>query len=315
MGRSSQEVHRIEFGVDWPPWSVAAYLVEAGDLLLVDSGAPGDTGWKELREGLGEAGYGVRDVDHLVVTHPHSDHIGQARQVIREASPTVYASRGAKQRLRRSTEELAGNVRRNAREAGLGPERVEEEVGKAVDSLERNRDLLPPETIDVTFTHGDDASIGGVEFHAIHTPGHQKDHHCFQVGGALFSGDMVIREFRSVALNVGLDDGVYDSITDFYRGYDRLHGVDVNTVYPGHGPVFRDFQGAVESSVEDLDELVEEVKALLVEPGTAYELTRRRVEESRRFTFSLLETMGALGYLRKNDRAVSSGDPLLWRPP
>lgn len=315
MDSLSYDVHRLEFGVDWPPWTSAAYLLETDEPVLIDSGAPGDRGWQELQEGLDDAGLRVREIDHLVLTHPHSDHIGQAARVIPEAMPMVYASLGARERLQRSTEELAANVRRNARRAGLEDERVSEETRKAVESLERNRGLLPPQQIDRTLTHGETRVIGGVEFQTIHTPGHQKDHLCFLAGDALFSGDMVIRDFRSAALNVGLDDGVYDSIQDFYTAYRRLEEVHVDAVYPGHGPVFSDAGGAVQQSVEDLDELVGEVEDLLGEPGTAYELTRRRVEEPRRFTFSLLETMGALGYLRRNDRAVSSGDPLLWSAP
>lgn len=309
------DVHRLEFDVDWPPWHVAAYLILADEAVLVDAGAPGTRGRKELTNALTELGVDISEVDHLVLTHPHSDHIGQAKTVIEKANPTVYAPKGVQERLERSESDLENRVKENALNAGIPGERVEEEARKAVESLSRNSRLLPPHEINAAYGDGDQINPGGAEFKTIHTPGHQKEHHCLVTRDIMFSGDMVIESFRSAALNVGLDDGVLNSINDFYKAYEKLQHQNVEWVYPGHGPVFTDYDAAVDRSIKSLDELVIEVEELLDEEWTAYELTKKRVEEARRFTFSLLETLGALGYLEKEGRAKSTGtNPMVWSP-
>lgn len=54
--------------------SVNAYLVDDGDVTLVDAGTPGAV--DDLRAGLDGAGYAVEDLDRILVTHFDIDHVG-----------------------------------------------------------------------------------------------------------------------------------------------------------------------------------------------------------------------------------------------
>jgi glyoxylase-like metal-dependent hydrolase (beta-lactamase superfamily II) len=297
-------VHRIEFEVDWPPWHVAAYLLPGDDPVLVDAGAPGDRGWGELTDGLAEVGYDPTDVAHVLVTHPHTDHDGLVGRLVEAADPTVYTPRSVQERLRMDTSRLAERVERNARAAGLDDDTVSKYVEQAIDSVERNRECFPPACVDVPLEPGQVFEAGDWTFETVHTPGHQRDHACFAAETVLFAGDQVIEPFRAAALNVGLDDGVFDSVSEYYEGYRRLEGRAFDTVYPGHGPVFEAFTGAVERSVADLDTLVSETAETLAElaPATALEVEDARTEE--RYDYTLFETVGALGYLTDRGRAT-----------
>jgi glyoxylase-like metal-dependent hydrolase (beta-lactamase superfamily II) len=300
------DIHRIEFETDWPPWHVAAYLLagEDGETVLVDAGAPGDRGWGELTDGLAEAGLAVEDLDHLLVTHPHTDHDGLVERIVETADPTVYTPRSVQERLRMDTARLSTRVERNARAAGLSDDAVSKYVEQAVDSVERNRECFPPACVDVPLEPGQVFEAGDWEFEVVHTPGHQRDHACFAAERWLFAGDQVIEPFRAAALNVGLDDGVFDAISEFYEGYRRLRGREFETVYPGHGPVFDDFEGVVQQSVADLDDLVSEVSETLAElaPATCLDIEETRTEA--RYDYTLFETVGALGHLTDRGRAV-----------
>jgi glyoxylase-like metal-dependent hydrolase (beta-lactamase superfamily II) len=53
---------------------VNAYLIDDGDLTLIDAGTPG--GADDLRGALNEAGYAVGDIDRVLVTHFDIDHVG-----------------------------------------------------------------------------------------------------------------------------------------------------------------------------------------------------------------------------------------------
>lgn len=298
------DVHRIEFEVDWPPWHVAAYLLSGEEPVLVDAGAPGDRGWSELTDGLDAVGYAPADVEHLLVTHPHTDHDGLAGRLVEAADPTIYTPRSVQERLRMDTSRLATRVDRNARAAGLDDEAVGKYVEQAVDSVERNREYFPPACVDVPLEPGQVFDAGDWTFETVHTPGHQRDHACYAAERALFAGDQVIEPFRAAALNVGLDDGVFDSVSEFYEGYRRLEGRSFETVYPGHGPVFEEFAAAVERSVADLDTLVAETAETLADlaPATALDVENTRTEE--RYDYTLFETVGALGHLTDRGRAT-----------
>lgn len=50
------------------------YLVDDGDLTLVDAGVPKDA--KAIREGIRALGYAVVDVDRVLLTHYDYDHVG-----------------------------------------------------------------------------------------------------------------------------------------------------------------------------------------------------------------------------------------------
>src|SRR4051812_21570679 len=76
-------IHRIEDAhTNW-------YLVEDdGRVCVVDAGVP--SSWDSLQEALKEIGRGPEDVDALVLTHAHFDHVGFAEKARKELDVPVY---------------------------------------------------------------------------------------------------------------------------------------------------------------------------------------------------------------------------------
>ncbi len=315
-------VHRIEFDVDWPPGHVACYLLPGPEPVLVDAGMPDDRDpadpegsddhdrERTLREGLAAAGLDPADVAHLVVTHPHVDHIGQVDTLLAAGDPTVYAPAGVRERFAGDTDALAERVERNVREAGLDGERVEESVEMAVRSLERNRDLLPPAAVDRWVESGDPIDVGGHSLEPTHTPGHQADHLVFRTDldgeSVLLAGDAAMEPFRAVAIHDGLDDGVSETFEAFYGGLDRLSALDVDRVHPGHGPVHRRFREIVERDRGSLDRRLDGVERAIGEGSrTAPEVTAR-IAGDRPARYLLPEVYAAACHLESVGRAVVS---------
>lgn len=304
--------HRIEFGVDWPPGHVATYLIDGPEPVLVDAGGPSAGNAEEFREGLDALGYTPADVDHVVVTHPHTDHVGQVPALL-EAGARLYAPRPVVEQLERDPDELAAGVRETAVETGLDPDGIDQHVDRAVESLERSRRLLPPDRVDVAFEFDRSFVVGEHEFEPVHTPGHQVHHAAFRLTlgrtAALFSGDALIETFRAAALHVGLDHGAFDAFDAFHRAFDRLEGLDVDRVYPGHGPTFDDFAGVLEKSRDRLDGTVASVERTVrqIGPTSPIQVTLARVDEIEHPAV-LLDTIGALGYLDERDRVTFEYD-------
>lgn len=310
---TSASVSRVPFEIDWPPGEVAAYLVRCDDIVLVDAGNPGDAAREELVDGLAALDVEPADIDHLVLTHGHPDHTGQTPAIIEAADPTVYAPAAVEDRLGRDLEDLRATVRRNTTAAGTAPDRLDTAVEWAVRDVEFSRGLLPADAVDVPIESGVPFEAGGVTFDPVHTPGHNAEHHVYIVNldaeRVAFSGDMAIRTFRPVLMHVGLDDGVRDAVPAFKRALDRLATRSVDRVFPGHGPVHREYDAAVAQSRESVERLLAATHEHLVvgDGDSAVGIARARLDESdaRSLGYMLPETVAALAHLERTDRANS----------
>ncbi|ARS88812.1 MBL fold metallo-hydrolase [Natrarchaeobaculum aegyptiacum] len=295
-------VHRLEFDVPWPPKHVAAYLIEGSEPILVDAGGYDSDAETTLREELEQVGYGLADVAHVLITHVHSDHIGQV-DALREAGATIHVPAAALERLEVDDSVLREGFERVARSAGYDGDKLEEVVSEELESFERDRRLVAHEETQ-ELEAGQPLEIGGREFRSIETPGHEADHLCFETDldgeRVLFSGDALIESFRAGAFHVGIAPGAYDAVDAYYEAMDRLEGTDAVRAYPGHGQVFEDPQGTVKLTRDRLDELVagtlEAVAA--VEPATPLSIATERVDTVR-YIAPVLDTMGALGTLER----------------
>jgi endoribonuclease LACTB2 len=169
------------------------WLIGAGDRpLLLDTGQ-GVPIWIELLDtALKELCRGD-DIDRIVLTHAHVDHIGGVKQ--------VREKYGEHQVLKMPWPE---------HDAAAGGPLVAIEGGAVVEAE-------------------------GVTLRAIHTPGHAPDHLCYYLEEekALFTGDVVLGAGTTVIPDDTGDLGQYmDSLH-------RLLQLDLETIYPAHGPVIR----------------------------------------------------------------------------
>src|ERR1700710_3096515 len=79
----AEGVHRIEDA--YTNW----YLIEHdGRLTIVDAGVP--TSWTSLLSALRSLGRGTGDVEAVVLTHAHFDHLGFAERARRELGVPVW---------------------------------------------------------------------------------------------------------------------------------------------------------------------------------------------------------------------------------
>ena len=69
-------------------------LVDDRGLTVVDPGLPGPKSWKALKARLKSAGYSVKDIHTVVVTHSHPDHFGGAGRIKKEAGARAHHAQG-----------------------------------------------------------------------------------------------------------------------------------------------------------------------------------------------------------------------------
>ena len=194
------------------------YLISGSDrTALIDTGTGFmvDATIKSLKELL--AG---RDLDIIILTHRHYDHVGGLRGLIREFSPVLYAG-----------PDDAAPLREGDSESTLGTK-----FGGSID---------PMDVID--FREGDRIDLGGHILTPIYTPGHTIGSICVldEVSGSLFSGDTVFVDGVGNTMHpTGSDKMLIDSLN-------KLKDVQFDGLYPGHGPfVSKDGQRFVEKGLK-----------------------------------------------------------------
>ena len=104
---------------------------------------------------------------------------------------------------------------------------------------------------------------------AVHTPGHASNHLCYRLEGErlLFSGDHIMSGSTVV---IAPPDG---DMAAYLAALERVRGLDIEGVAPGHGPFLDDPRAVIDYYIEHRRAREAAIAAALAEAGTA------RVEE------------------------------------
>jgi hydroxyacylglutathione hydrolase len=99
----------------------------------------------------------------------------------------------------------------------------------------------------------------GATLRALHTPGHASDHLCYYLEEerALFTGDLVLGGSTTV---IPPDDG---DLGDYLASLRRLLDLDVQRIYPGHGPVLEPARPVIEEYIAHRFERERQILAAL----------------------------------------------------
>ncbi|MFB6173848.1 MAG: MBL fold metallo-hydrolase [Halobacteriales archaeon] len=186
--RLAPGLHLLDLG--WAaPLGANAYLVDDGEITLVDAGFPLNA--TRVREEIRAAGVAVADVDRVLLTHYDLDHVGGLSRLVPDLEAPVYLG-DLDLRLLRGEWDPPALHHKGLFHRGL------RRLHRLPDSLE-----LHP-------VHDGD-EVGG--FRAFHTPGHNPGHTVYVHAGlgAAMLGDLVWAEDGGLTTPVLLDS--YDLAT------------------------------------------------------------------------------------------------------
>lgn len=175
-------VHAVDTGFHRPRFDAAYLVVERGRAAFIDTGT--NHAVPRLLAALTDLGLAPEDVDYVIPTHVHLDHVGGAgllMQSLPRATMLVHP-RGA----RHMVDPLALYM---GAQAVYGAEEMQRSYGT----------LQPVDASRVRSTaDGEVIELAGRPLYVAHTPGHARHHHCLwdEASRGWFTGDTFGLSYR-----------------------------------------------------------------------------------------------------------------------
>ena len=222
---TEQPIHAIGVPQDWPSRTgpTWCYVFENEGVTLVDPGAQGS--FAELRDGLRVAGYSVRDIDRVIVTHGHSDHDGSTAELVDSADAQLWAHQMYAALIAYNPWEVQN---RDASPIHAEMNRV---VSGNMDrrshsfAARNSRYVAARKGLTVHREVDDGDRVGDLAF--IYAPGHSPDELCLTLDGVVFTGDHVLPEITPhPTTKAGYSDHVAQDIPAKFSDSSRSYGLE-----------------------------------------------------------------------------------------
>lgn len=209
-------VHQLGLG------GVNAFIVDHGDLTLVDSGHKGS--WKKISAYLKKIGKTPSQIKNILITHVHSDHTGGLAEVKKATGAKVFMNEVDADLINK------GQAWRNVE---ISPGVVHKIVFRLF--IKNGPRTVTPVETDQHIDNGNVLPFGK-GFEVITAPGHCKGQVVFlyqDFGGLLFAADTCGNMF-------GLDIApFYEDINQGYKDLQNLSLLEFNHAAFGHGKPLR----------------------------------------------------------------------------
>jgi len=192
-----------------------------------------------MSSGLRELGVDLKKADFFI-THLHADHLGLVSNLATDTSRVYFNQADAAfiSSVDASYWEKQSNY---ARINGF----PEDELQRAIKSHPGYKYSSRRRLDFYILKEGDTISIGDYLFKCIETPGHTKGHMClYEPNKKLFvSGDHVLID---ITPNIQLWSNEANPLNEYLMSLDKVYGLDVEFVLPGHRSTFKQFKERIQ---------------------------------------------------------------------
>jgi glyoxylase-like metal-dependent hydrolase (beta-lactamase superfamily II) len=241
--------HRLELPTPFAVGPVSTYVLRGEPLTLVDPGPLRDKTRAALESGLRDLGLRVEDVELVVLTHQHHDHVGLAAEVVRRSGARVAASPKLATYLgdyeRWAERDDAYALETMARHG------VDADARQTLDDISRSfRRYSEGVAVDVVVGDGEALVAGGRTFTVRERPGHSPTDTVLldPADGLLVGGDHLLERISSNPIaHVPIDDrdpvavartDRRRALVEYLASMRATAAMDVSVVLPGHGAPF-----------------------------------------------------------------------------
>ena len=280
---------------------VNCYLIEDEPLTLVDTGANSGKGLDELEHQLGALGHEIEDLELVILTHQHIDHIGLA-EVIASRSGAEIAAIDVVVDFLSNYGQDAERDDEFAASLMLG-QGVPEDVVTALQTVSRSfRAWGSRAQVTRPLTDGESLRFRDRNLQVQHRPGHSPSDTLFWDADRriLIAADHLIAHMSSNALMTNPLDGSDErpqALVTYIESMRRTRELPAEIVLSGHGDAITDHVTVIDERFDRHRRRAARIHELLVDqPRTGYEIAQE-LWGNIAVTQAFLTTSEVIGHL------------------
>jgi glyoxylase-like metal-dependent hydrolase (beta-lactamase superfamily II) len=274
-------IHCLPVPTPFAVGRVNVYLVEDDPLTLVDTGPNSGTSLTTLEAALAEHGHTVEDLERIVVTHQHIDHIGLVQILADRSGAEVVALEALKPWLETYREGMEAEDAFS--EAIMARNGIPQDVRMALRSVSvAFRAWGAAATVTQTVRDGDTIEFADRSWTVLHRPGHTPSDTIFHDAqrAELIAGDHLIRHISSnplISRPLGGGDATErpQALVIYLQSLAQTREMELTRVLPGHGEEIHDHRDLIDERFRMHERRARKMLKLIAErPRTAYELAQ-----------------------------------------
>jgi len=269
----------LSLGIMFP--SVNCYLIPGEQLTLIDCGLDSEENWKTLQQKIKEHGFQISDIQQVIISHEHRDHIGLLPQILKNTNAIIRAPKmieGWFSQPEKMKADYFRFIKKLFRSLGF-PKEVLEQSFQFVEAMRSYPKIKELDRFQF-FEEGEILTFGNTEWEALNTPGHCPSQFVFlqKEQKRLVSSDMLlpIAPMPIVSQNLKNPEEPLRALNELLSSFDRLKKYNIQKVYPGHGPEFSDANAIIEKQLTRIEmrkqECFEAIQSGLTTP---YQINRK----------------------------------------
>jgi glyoxylase-like metal-dependent hydrolase (beta-lactamase superfamily II) len=264
--------------------NVNCVVLEGEPLTVVDPGPHMLSAREALAAGLAERGHEIGDIERILLTHQHHDHVGLAGEIALQAGAEIAA-------IDPLADFLADFDRSMDHDDRYAVETmvrsgIERKVAVTLRSMSAAfRVFGRGAKVDRRFDAGDVFEAGGRELHVLFRPGHSPTDTVFldEESGLMIGGDHLLERISSNPIAhapIGADDPEAAArssdrprpLLSYLASMRATRELDVSLVLPGHGDPFADAAALIDRRIEFHDRRARKIRDALKRPMAASEI-------------------------------------------
>jgi glyoxylase-like metal-dependent hydrolase (beta-lactamase superfamily II) len=271
-------IHRLAIPTPFAVGRVNTYLIEDDPLTLVDSGPNSGRALDELQRRLADHGHSLGDIELILITHQHIDHIGLVEIVAAHSGAEVAAIEQAVPFVENYSEAAAEDDR-FAMDL-MVRHGIPEEVARALGSVSAAfRGWGAKAKITRVLHDGETVGFRDRTLKVHFRPGHSPTDTVFEDADRklLLSADHLLGHISSNPLIARPRDGSErpQALVTYMESLRKTRSMDLDLVLPGHGDPVTDHRALIDQRFELHARRAEKLHGLIAErPRTAYELAQ-----------------------------------------